>query len=818
MTLTGLTTQEVVSLQKTYGKNLLPEDKPYSVASIIFSQIKSPLIYILFGVIVVSVFFHEYLDVVLITMVILLNIVMGFFQEYSAQKTLLALRKVIKPTSAVIRNGVRQTIDASELVPGDIVQIGSGDNIPADGSLILGTDILVSEAILTGEAEPVEKNTGKTKKVLFMGTIVLSGRGTMVVEKIGTQTEIGKIGKSLTEIKDSPTPLQNKLESFSKTLVVVIMAVSALIFIIGMLYQNDLFSMFRYAIVLSVAAIPEGLPVAVTVILSLGMRRILKRNGLVKKLLSIETLGATTVICTDKTGTLTEGVMKVARTDFKNQKEALIGLITLNTQRTSLEIAIWNYLKKTFGHDPQKFLEKIDILHEEAFESDKKFAGTVARIGRRTMAYAIGAPEVILNFCTLTKREKTRILYQFEDWAKSGLRVVGLCEKSNGNLRSKTGFRWIGMIGVKDPVRKTVAESIFKAKQAGIDIKIVTGDYLHTAMKVAAEVGLEVSKEATMEGDLLEKISMSQLREKINGIVLFARVAPIQKLKIIEALQANGEVVAMTGDGVNDAPALKKADIGIAVGSATDVAKASSDLILLDSDFKTIVSAIEEGRIIFANIKKVVAYVLSNSFAEIILIMGSLMLNIPLPLTIVQILWIHLICDGPPDIVLGFEPKETGIMLEKPRKLTKESILNLPMLFLIFAISATAGLTALVAFVHVFNGHNLQIAQTVVFSVIGLIDLTYIFAYKDLRRPLYSMNIFDNKFLLGAVIYGLVLLYLGIYNHSINRILDTTPISLKHWLYPLVASIITVLWVEMVKYLTSRKIPVAVYSSDNSKS
>jgi len=807
MKYSGLTLPEISQQQKQYGSNTLPEEKPYSVLSVLLSQFKSPLIYILVGVVIVSFVFQEFVDGVLVFLIILLNVLMGFFQEYSAQKNLMALRKIIMLTTVVIRSGRRQTINAEELVPGDIVLFRTGDNLPADGKILEGTDILVSEALLTGEEEPVKKTTENTSNIVFMGTIVMSGRGTMLVEKIGTQTEMGKIGRSLTNIKDSPTPLQIKLEGFSRSLVLVIIGISIIMFIIGVSFGQDLWSMFRYAIILSVAAIPEGLPIAVTVILSLGVRRILKKNGLVKKLLSIETLGATSVICTDKTGTLTEGIMQVIKTDFKNHKEALRGLTLLNTQRTSLEIAIWKYLRKEMGTDPQEFLDKSLILHEEAFESEKKYAKTVAEVNGKTISCMIGAPEIILKFCDSSKKEKSRIIFRFEDWAKSGLRVVGLCIKHNAHLKSMTGFKWVGLVGIKDPIRKTVAKSIVKAMNAGINIKIVTGDYLLTAMRVAREVGLEVSSENTIEGAELAKISPTVLRERIKSLTLFARVAPLQKLKIIEALQANGEVVAMTGDGVNDAPALKKADIGIAMGSAADVAKAASDLILLDSDFKTIVSAVEEGRIIFANIKKVVAYVLSNSFAEIVLILGSFILRIPLPLTIVQILWVHLICDGPPDIVLGFEPKETGIMTEKPRKLIQENILGLPMTLLIVAISLTAGLVALYAFNHIYDGTNLILAQTVTFAVIGSIDLTYIFAYKDLRKSILKMNLLDNKFLIGSVIYGFTILLFGIYHPWLNTLLGTTPLNLAQWLYPLAASVITILWVELVKYSHIHQIP-----------
>lgn len=799
----GLRAPAIETLRARHGANSLPEERYFGVFNLIFSQFKSPLIYVLFIVVIVSLYFGEYLDVGLIMAIILLNVVMGFSQEYSVQKTLQALKKIIKPTTTVIRSGTRQVIEASELVPGDIVLLGQGDSIPADGILLEGVDVLVGEAILTGEAEPVQKSTTPSRQRLFMGTTILSGRGTMEVQQIGLQTEFGKIGKSLTKIQDAPTPLQTKLEKFSRTLVIIIAFISVLIFLIGLSLKQDLWSMFRYSIVLSVAAIPEGLPIAVTVILSLGVRRILRQNGLVKKLISIETLGATSVICTDKTGTLTEGVMRVVKTNFKNHRAAIKALMLLNTQRTSLEIAVWKYLRKELGTDPQTFVDKAEIIHEEAFESEKKYALTIAKVGRDTSAHIIGAPEVILKFCSESKKEKNRILYEFEDWARSGLRVVGLCEKQNSATKSKSGYKWLGLIGVKDPVRTTVSESISRAKAAGIAIKIVTGDYLHTALQVAKEVGLEIPKGGFIEGRELEKTSPSELKERIRGITLFARVAPLQKLKIMEALKANGEVVAMTGDGVNDGPALKKADIGIAVGSATDVAKSASDLILLDSDFKTIVSAVEEGRTIFANIKKVVAYVLSNSFAEIVLILGAIILGLPLPLTIVQILWVNLICDGPPDIVLGFEPQETGIMLEKPRKLIRENILELPMILLIIAISFTAGLTALFAFNHVFTGSNLISAQTIAFAVIGSINLTYIFAYKDLRRSVFKMNLFDNKFLIAAVTYGFILLLLGIYHPALNKVLGTTPLTLSHWLYPLLASIITILWVEIVKFFRS---------------
>lgn len=801
----GLTDNQVEVLRGKHGLNVLSEEKPFSALIILFDQFKSPLIYLLFGAIIFSLLFNESLDALLIVAVIILNVVMGFFQEYHAQRTLEALKKIVKPQATVLRNGERKVVVTSELVPGDIVFLGSGDSVPADGRLIEGNRLLVNEAILTGESEAVEKSKKEKQNLLFMGTTVVAGRCTMEVERTGTGTEIGKIGKSIETIKDVQTPLQKKLNDFSRTLLFVIVAVSVVIYFVGSFYNLEWTELLRYAVILSVAAIPEGLPIAVTVILSLGMRRILRKKGLVKRLISIETLGAASVICTDKTGTLTEGVMKVVETDFKEEKFALRGLLALNTQRTSLEVAVWEYLKSFYGKRLEEAKEEIEIIDEVPFESENKYAMASARFESKIYTFAVGAPEIVVKFCSSGKKVNDKILDRFDYWTKKGLRVVGLCYKK-GEGKSNTGFIWLGLIGIQDPVRPTVEQSIARARNAGIDIKIVTGDYFQTALSVANQIGLNITKENVMEGAELEKISPESLRKQIKNLVLFSRVSPHQKLKIVEALQANGEVVAMTGDGVNDAPALKKANIGIAVGSATDVAKESSDLILLDNNFRTIVASIEEGRIIYSNIKKVVAYVLSNSFAEIVLIMGAIVIGAPLPLTIAQILFIHLVCDGPPDIVLGFEPGEEGIMEEKPRKLHDEKILELPMLVLIILISLTAGIAALWAFEFFLNGGNEMLARTIALGVIGSIDLTYIFSYKNLRVPLFRMkNFFDNKFLIASVIYGFTLVFLGIYHPFFNQVLGTTPLSLKHWFPIITASVVTIFWVELVKYLTQAR-------------
>jgi Ca2+-transporting ATPase len=732
---------------------------------------------------------------------------MGFFQEYSAQKTLAALSRIMKPKTMVIRGGARKEIETRELVPGDLVVLVAGNRVPADGKLHEGVNLLVSEAILTGEEEAIRKTEEKGKDLLFMGTTIIAGKGIFEVTKIGKETEVGKIGQSLGEIKKEQTPLQIKLEKFTHKLTYIILGICLIIFLVGVFYGENAFQMLKISIILAVAAIPEGLPIAITVILALGMRRILKRNGLVKRLLSIETLGSTSVICTDKTGTLTEGIMKVVKADFKDKKNALLALIVNNEQRSNLEVAIWEYIKKEGKFNPEEIFDLARRIYEEPFDSEKKYTMTIANIGGKDTAFVTGAPEIILSFCNISSEEKNIILAKIENWAEEGLRVLGIIFKESGNLKEKKEFSYLGLIGIKDPVRQGAKEAITIAQKAGIKVKIVTGDYRKTAERIAIQVGFKFEPKNILEGEELEIISDKELKNRIDDILLFMRVTPHQKMKIVKALQEKGEIVAMTGDGINDAPALKKADIGVVVGTASDVAKEAGDLILLDSNFETIVAACEEGRLIFANIKKVVGYVLSNAFAEIFLIFGAVILDLPVPLTIVQILWIHLICDGPPDIMLGFEPKEKLIMQESPKDIKKESILPGSMMFLIFAISLTTGLLALIFFWYFHNVvGNLNLARTMAFATVGIVSLVYIFAFKNLKRlMIQTENFFQNKFLIVGVAYGFLLFFAAIYLPFLNRFLETVPLEPFHWLLVFSVALMTVFLTEAVKIATSSK-------------
>ncbi len=807
----GLNENEVLGLRKKFGENVLTEKEKTPWLSILFSQLKSPLIYILVIIGLISLFLKEYLDLFLIWAVIILNTLMGFSQEYHVERTLAALRKILKPKTIVIRQGKRREIEVKELVPGDLVVLGSGDKVPADGNIIEGINLLANEAILTGEEEAVAKTEKEGENGLFMGTTIIAGRGVMEVLKIGKETAMGKIEQSLAGIKEKKTPIQLKLDDFSKTLAKVILIVCLFIFIAGLLHRMEIWEMFRFAIILAVAAIPEGLPIAITVILALGMRRILKRQGLVKRLISIETLGSTSVICTDKTGTLTEGNMQVVRTDFRDKKQALLGLILVNNQRTNLEVAVWDYLKEKEKINPQEAFDSIGRVYEEPFDSEKKYTMAVSKIEGKETSFILGAPEIILSFTNVLNEEKNDILAKIEEWAEEGLKILGVIQKDSGDLKEKKEFSWLGLIAVEDPIRKEAKEAIDTVRAAGIKVKIVTGDYRKTAERIAINLGFKLEPQNVMEGGELETISEAELRKKIDDITLFTRVTPHQKQKIVKVLQEKGEIVAMTGDGVNDAPALKKADIGVAVGDASDVAKEASDLILLDNNFKTIVAAVEEGRLIFSNIKKVVAYVLSNSFVEIFLIFGSMLFNLPYPLTVVQILWLHLICDGPPDIVLGFEPKEKDLMKEKPQNLRKESILSSPMKFLIFGISFIVGFLCLFFFWYVLKeSHDLAFSRTLIFTVVAVVDLVYIFSFKNFKKSIFrTENFFKNKLLFLGVAYGFLLTFAAIYLPSLNRILGTQPLKPFHWLLVLGVAFITTLWAETVKMIFNRPVKVA---------
>ncbi|MFX0045866.1 MAG: cation-translocating P-type ATPase [Candidatus Hermodarchaeota archaeon] len=805
----GLTATQVEERKNRFGANILPEKRGRTPLRIYLEQFKSPLIYIVLAAGVISFILREYNDVYIILAVVVLDTIVGFFQEYRAEKAVAALKKLLRAKANVIRDGQRVEVDAAEIVPDDLVILAEGDRIPADGELAETVYITVNEAILTGESEPVLKEVGD---IAFMGTTVFSGRGLLKVTSIGKSTELGKIAESLSEVKDEPTPLQVQLQSFSKLLTYVVIGLSIFILTVGLLKGIGFLEMLEVSIILAIAAIPEGLLIAVTMILSLGMRSILRRKGLTKRLLAVETLGSVTIICTDKTGTLTEGVMRVVKTDFQNQEMADHVLALCNNLKDPIDAALCNYLIAN-GVNPEDLSKKHERIYEVPFSSEKKYMLTVNRIEGSTIGLLKGAPEIISEFCSLTPEEKRKIMAELEDWANSGLRLLALAYKRESIPEELSDFTWIGLVGIEDPVRPSVKDAIYLCRKAGIKVKIITGDYRGTAEKVASSLGLPVEPNQVLDGKQIEEMTDLQLSGVIEDVVIFYRVAPHQKLKIVSALQDRQEVVAMIGDGVNDAPALKKANIGVSVGNATDVAQETASLILMDNNFATLVNAVEEGRIVFENIKKVVAFVLSNSFAEIFMIFGAMILGWPAPLSVIQILWIHLICDGPSDIALGFE-REEGVM-DDPPKSQSEGILDERGKILIPAISLSSAVVALFLFWYFWriDGDVLS-GRSIVFTVLAIQSLIYIFSYRSLNTSIfYSKNFFSNKPLLVSVALGFAQQIAAIYIPFLNQVLETTPLHLNDWGIIFGISLSTMLFIEVVKHQYHKKGTSKIVSS-----
>lgn len=798
----GLTKAEVLERRRQFGENRLPAEKSTPPWVLLLNQFKSPLIYIILVAALVSLLANETSDFAIIIAVVIVDVILGFIQEYQAQKTYTALKGLLKPTTTVIRAGERCEVEVWELVPGDLVILNAGEKAPGDGVLLESVRVTIDEAILTGESEPVTKVANDQ---VFMGTTVLSGRGLMEVSGTGSSTELGKIATSLQEHVEEDTPLQARLKAFSKTLTYVVIGFTLTILIAGLALGGSFLDTLRTSIILAIAAVPEGLLIAVTVILVLGMRKIFKRNGLVKRMQAVETLGSVTVICTDKTGTLTEGRMRVTRADLTDQTRAYQTMVLCNDLEGPVDVALWEYSLTLASDDPQKLVDRTERLSEEPFSSETKFMVTVNNLDGKKYNYLKGAPEIVLEMCKLEKKEKERILVRVKEWAGDGLRLLGLAYRGGGEPEDHSGYTWLGLLGMEDPLREQVQESIRVAQKAGIQVKMITGDYRVTAERIARTIGLMHAGDEIIEGTDLEAMSDEELAERVKKTAIFARIRPHDKLRIVRALQNNQEVTAMIGDGVNDAPALQQANIGVVVGSATDVAKETADLILLDNNFRTIVAAIEEGRTIFENIRKVVAYTLSNSFAEVLTIFIAMMLRWPAPLVVAQILWIHLICDGPSDIVLGYEPKERGIMDEKPRSL-KEPILNNLGLSLIGIISTASAAAALYLFNHMYTVHlNVVEGRSIVFASFAINSMIYIFAYRSMRIPLFRMNkVTSNKPLLWAVGAGLVTAILPFLIPAIGNLLGIVPLTLQDWLMVAGIAVGLLAVVEVGKFISNK--------------
>ncbi|MCL5970488.1 MAG: cation-translocating P-type ATPase [Patescibacteria group bacterium] len=798
----GLTTHEAQKRLSLYGKNILPHKKPIGDLILLFEQIKSPLIYILIIASLISIILGDFKDAAVILAAVIVNTVLGFYQERKAQHALYSLKQILDPVARVVRDGKTEVISANDLVPDDLVMLTVGDRVPADGRVIDEMNLLINESVLTGESVPVAKDS---QTAVFMGTTIVAGKGKMIVGKTGNSTEIGKIAQELTQTHEEQTPLQKRINFLAKILAGVAGVLSFIVLVAGLINGRPFLEMFTTSVALAVAAIPEGMAVSLTAILAIGMQRILKRKALVRKLVAAEALGSTTVIATDKTGTLTEGVMSVVKADFTDKKEGLLSCALANNREDPLEIALWEYVQKN-NLDPQELEESFTRISEVPFDAIRKFMAISYAKDKKQVLYIKGAPEIILEYSRLTVEEKQKWLEKINQWGEEGLRMIGLGVKEvNGSVPSThlekevTHLTWLGLVGITDPVRETAKEAIEEIKNAGIDFKVITGDYTLTSKFVMKKIGINISGDEIIEGEEIEKLTTEELENRVEKTVLFARVTPIQKLRIVNALQAQGEVVALLGDGVNDAPAIKAADIGIVVEGATDVARQTADMVLLDSNFATIITAIEEGRAIYQNIKKVILYLLSDAFSEIILVFGSIILGLPLPLTAAQILWINLITDGLPNLALTADPKEKNL-LKRPPIDTREELLDSGMKGLIFIISVVSGIFSLVLFILLFNFTlDLKFAQTIIFMMLGLNSLLYVFSVRTLAKPLWHDHVFSNKWLIGAVLLGIIMQVIPLYHPFFQNFLGIVPLRLNHWLIVLLGPILMITLIELIK-------------------
>ncbi|MBW2985743.1 calcium-translocating P-type ATPase, SERCA-type [Candidatus Woesearchaeota archaeon] len=844
----GLSQTEAEARLQRYGPNEITESDKIHPLQIFARQFKSPLVWVLIAAMIISFAVKEYTDFYVILAIVILNAILGFIQEYKAETAIASLKKMISLKAIVIRNGMQKEIPASQLVPGDIIVLHTGEKVAADARIIESINIQTQEASLTGESSPVQKKTGTFKReesvadrvnMVFNGTIITKGRGKAVVTRTGILTEIGKIAKLIKETKPAPTPLQKKLTHLSGFLGITIIAIALLIFGLGVLRGNDTFTMFFAAIALAVAAIPEGLPAVVTVSLAMGVKKLAKHNALVRRLPSVETLGACTVICSDKTGTLTHNEMTVkkiyandeivsvsgsgydsegrfTKSPHRFQELLMAGLLN-NDAQLKKENKTWSIIgdpteaallvsAKKAGIDIDQMRLKCKRVAEIEFSSERKLMTTVNKVGQKNIAYAKGAPEIVLNACNralidgrvirLSKTAKEKILEVNEEFAKSALRVLGFAYKETGEHISTESTEkdmiFLGLQGLIDPPRPEVKDAIKKCETAGIKVIMITGDHKATAMAIARQIGMKGKAVTGMDLDKLDNFD-----EIVEDIVVYARVNPTHKLKIIEALKKKGHIVAMTGDGVNDAPALKKSDIGIAMGiTGTDVAKEASDMILADDNFASIVNAVEEGRTIFDNIKKFVEYLLSSNMGEVLTIFIAVLLKMPLPLVAIQILWINLVTDGAPALSLSADPAEPKLMKRPPRKV-EEKIVNKRRGTMILLIGTIMMLGTLGVFQWYSPETNTIYAHTMAFTTLMLFQMFNVVNMRSEDYSIFGLKL--NKWLIGAIILSVGLQVAVINLPFLNEIFRTVPLKLTDWLVAIAISSSVLIFGEAVK-------------------
>jgi plasma-membrane calcium-translocating P-type ATPase len=848
----GLSGGEAERRRKHFGSNELAEGERQSAVLLFFRQFKDFMVLVLLAATLISGMLGEYIDAAAILFIVLLNGILGFFQEYRAERSLAALKKLSAPTSLVLREGQWQRIPSTELVPGDIIRFSAGDRVGADCRLFEAVDLEIEESALTGESLPAGKRTeplGKEQVVLgdmnnmaFMGTMVTRGSGRGIVIATGMETAMGRIAGMLQEAGSQDTPLALRLAQLGKILIIAAFFLTFLVVVIGVLQGNDVYTMFLSGVSLAVAAIPEGLPAIVTISLSLGVQRMIKKNALVRKLPAVETLGCASVICSDKTGTMTENKMMVTHlytfgktltvdgqgyvpegrfyVENRPVNPAQIGPVRLLIQYGLLcshaelvkekrkymiqgdptEGAIVVCARKA-GFQRKHLLERFKPVREFPFDSERKRMTIIVKTEKgEWVSITKGAPEILLDRIRRVHSEtgafelsasgRQEIQRTIDAMAARALRTIAVAYRKLPSPPSRwtveeieKDLTFLGLFGIIDPPRPEVARAVDKCRKAGIKTVMITGDHAATAKAIGEQLGLVREGDLLLEGAALNRMDVGELEEVIEKVSVFARVSPEHKLKIVKAFQNRGHVVAMTGDGVNDAPAIKSADIGIAMGiTGTDVAKEASDLILMDDNFATVQAAVQEGRNIYENIRKFIRYLLASNVGEILVMLLAMIVGLPLPLVPVQILWVNLVTDGLPAMALAMDGPEDDVMGRGPRKM-REGVFARGLGWKIISRGFLIGISTLTAFIIVYSQFpdRLDYARTVAFITLVLAQLIHVFDCRS-EKSILARNPFGNPYLVLAVLSSVLLLLAVIYLPVLHPIFDTVPILPRDWL------------------------------------
>ncbi|KPG74218.1 calcium-translocating P-type ATPase, PMCA-type [Enterococcus sp. RIT-PI-f] len=837
----GLSKQEVEKRLQSFGHNALDVQKKESLLKKVIGQLKDPMIIVLLiaaFLSYVSSGFEDWVESVIILLIVVINAIISISQENNASKSLEALQKMSAPLAKVIRDGQLEHVDTTTLVPGDIIELEAGDLVPADARVLKAINLKADEAAMTGESVPVNKKDLETlpedtgladrKNMLISSTVITNGRGTCVVTETGMKTEVGRIAGMLISEDENTTPLQKKMAEISKLLSIICLGICVLMFVVGLLYGRPILDIFMMAVSLGVAAIPEGLAAIVTIVLALGVQRLVKRNAIVKKLPAVETLGAASVICSDKTGTLTQNKMTIVETfTYGDQSEAqllTIGALCNDSKLTATagDVQVTGDPTETAfvtkAYEEQLNKNELETTYprvaEIPFDSERKLMSTIHKTETGYRVMVKGAPDVLLTRCIMDGTAQQTIADKNAEMASKALRVLGAAYKDipaiPAELTSEdieNGLTFAGLVGMIDPPRQEVKEAVAQCYDAGIRPVMITGDHKLTAVAIAKELDIFRSGDQALTGAELDTMPQEILEEEVGHYSVYARVSPEHKMRIVKAWQANGMVVAMTGDGVNDAPALKVADIGCAMGiTGTDVAKGAADMILTDDNFATIVHAVEQGRGIYANIKKSIQYLLSCNIGEIITIFVATALNFhQMPLVAIQLLWLNLVTDSLPALALGMEPVEPGVMKQKPRDSRKSIFADGFASSMIF-YGVLVGAITLAAYwlgEYVLSDPAIAdgTANTMAFATLVFGELTRAYAVRSETRSIFSIGLFSNSAMNKAFVVSLAMQLAVLFIPFLQDIFRVTSLNVTEWIIVIGLSLIPLIVSELNKLI-----------------